>query len=352
MKVFIVHEDIYHAGNPYIYTLIDEIKKKHAGVFVGYGRDAFWDESIYDYDIVHFQWPQAFMAGDSHNASDLKQHIIKLKAHGVKIVATCHDLKPHYNQCVAFGDCLKIVYENSDVVFHLGEYSLNLFKQKYPNIRHWLLPHQIFDTVYTSIPTKGEAIKKLKLNPNKKYILCFGAFRADEERKLVVGVAKHFKRKGVEILAPSFMAVPQKRKLPFLPNHIERKKIVYENLYKIHMTGSSWVSVSDEMLPFYYAASDLCLIQRKKILNSGNAILPLLFDKIVVGPKVGNVGCLLTEMGFPTFAVNDDRTILDAISNGFVLAKSTYPAMKFKTKFSTANVSSQMFSFYQKILSE
>lgn len=352
MKIFIVHEDIYHAGNPYIYTLVEEIQKHDAEVEVDFGRDAFWNESIFNYDIVHFQWPQAFMAGDVHNVSELEWHIKNMKAHGVKVVATCHDLKPHYDQCANYAECLNVVYENSDVIFHLGEYSLKLFKKEYPKTKHWLLPHQIFDTVYTFIPTREEAIKKLKLNPSKRYILCFGAFRADEERELVVGVAKHFRSKGVEILAPSFMDVPHQRKLPFLPNHAERKKLLYECLYKIHMTGGSWVSVSDDMLPFYYAASDLCLIQRKKILNSGNSILPLLFDKVVVGPNVGNVGCLLTEMGFPTFDVNNDKTIIDAVSKGFLLSQNTYPAAMFKTKFSTATIALKLLDYYQMILSE
>lgn len=351
MKIFIVHEDIYHAGNPYIYTLVEEIKKLDAKVHIDYGRDAFWKDSIFDYDIVHFQWPQAFMAGDTHRISDLEQHIKKMKAHGVKVVATCHDLKPHYNQCSDYGDSLNVVYENSDVIFHLGDYSLNLFKQEHPNIKHWLLPHQIFDTVYTWIPTREEAIQKLKLNPNKKYILCFGAFRADEERELVLNVAKHFRSRGIEILAPSFINISHKRRIPFIPNHLERKRFIYKVFYKIHMTGLSWVSVSDDMLPFYYAVADLCLIQRKKILNSGNAILPLLFDKIVVGPNVGNVGSLLHQMGFPTFDVNSEESIFDAISNGLSLAhEKIYPAVCFKEQITTSNIAQLLLKYYQEIL--
>lgn len=154
MKIFIVHEDIYHAGNPYIYTLVEEIKKISSKVEIDYGREGFWNETIFNYDIVHFQWPQAFMAGDSHQTSDLENHIKRLKSHGVKIVSTCHDLNPHYNQCADYGDCMNIVYKNSDVIFHLGDYSLHLFKNQYPNVQHWLLPHQIFDTVYTKYHLK------------------------------------------------------------------------------------------------------------------------------------------------------------------------------------------------------
>jgi hypothetical protein len=61
------------------------------------------------------------------------------------------------------------------------------------------------------------------------------------------------------------------------------------------MTGHSWVPVDDNILPYYYAASDLAFIHRVKILNSGNAIMPMLFGKVVVGPDVGNVGVLLKK---------------------------------------------------------
>ena len=350
MKIFIVHEDIYHAGNPYIYTLVKEIKKISSKVEINYGREGFWNETIFNYDIVHFQWPQAFMAGDSHQISDLENHIKRLKSHGVKIVSTCHDLKPHYNQCADYGDCMNIVYKNSDVIFHLGNYSLLLFQKQYPDVQHWLLPHQIFDTVYTKIPSQKEAKIKLKLNPNKKYILCFGAFRADEERELVLNVAKYFKKKKVEILAPSFLHVPHRRKIPFLPNHLERKSFIYRLFYKIHMTGNSWTPVSDDMLPYYYMAADLCLIQRKKILNSGNAILPLLFNKVVVGPNVGNVGPLLKEMGFPTFDPKDESSILSAVSKGLSLINENYPASHFKDEFSTFKVATKMLEYYVQIL--
>ena len=54
MKVFMVHEDPWHAGNPYIYTLIEGIQQSHPDCELAWGRDPFWSEDIYTYDIVHF----------------------------------------------------------------------------------------------------------------------------------------------------------------------------------------------------------------------------------------------------------------------------------------------------------
>ena len=116
------------------------------------------------------------------------------------------------------------------------------------------------------------------------------------------------------------------------------------------MTRNSWTPASDDMLPYYYMAADLCLIQRKKILNSGNAILPLLFNKVVVGPNVGNVGPLLKEMGFPTFDPKDESSILSAVSKGLSMINENYPASHFKDEFSTFKVATKMLEYYVQIL--
>lgn len=353
MRIFIVHEDIYHAGNPYIYTLVEGITALHKDVEFGWGMKEFWDESIFSYDIVHFQWPQAFMANDGgkHTIEDLNNWIVEIKNHGVKVVSTCHDLEPHYSQCSEFGNAFSVVYKNCDAIFHLGEYSLQLFERKYPTIKHYIIPHHIYDTIYDNIPSRSEACKALNLNPKKKYILCFGTFRAEEERDIVKLVARKFK--DYEILAPGFMDIQKVRRFSFLPNSSERRAFLYKHWYKIHMTGRTWNSVPDAQLPFYYAVSDICLIQRKKILNSGNAILPMLFDKVVVGPDTGNVGPLLKSIGYPTFKTNDDKSIIIALTEAMELQKSGIAAEKhnhFLYTYSTATISQLLLEMYKRIL--
>lgn len=351
MKVFIVHEDIYNAGNPYIYTLVEGIQKLDNSVTFGYGREDFWSDNIYTYDIVHFQWPQAFMAGDSHSCSDLKCLIVKLHNKGIKVVSTCHDLRPHYNQCSDYADCMNLVYSASDVIIHLGEYSKDVFELKYPKAKHFIVPHHIYDNVYKKIPSRNEACKVLNLNPNKKYILCFGTFRAEEERDIVRLVARKFKN--YEILAPGFMDIETGRRFSILPNKSERKAYLYRYWYKIHMTGRTWNSVPDKLLPFYYVASNICLIQRKQILNSGNAILPMLFDKVVVGPDTGNVGPLLKSMGYPMFKTDDDTSILKAITEAIELQNSGIAKKKhnsFLDTYSTTTISNLLLEKYREIL--
>ena len=66
-------------------------------------------------------------------------------------------------------------------------------------------------------------------------------------------------------------------------------------------------------MQIYMVSSNVIFIQRKDILNSGNVPLAFLYHKVVVGPKVGNIGELLEATGNPTFCPNNKKDILRAL---------------------------------------
>ena len=45
-----------------IYTLIEEHKLLYPDDIISWGKDEFWSDNIFSYDIVHFHWPQAYMS--------------------------------------------------------------------------------------------------------------------------------------------------------------------------------------------------------------------------------------------------------------------------------------------------
>lgn len=321
MKVFMVHEDPWNAGNPFIYTLIEGIKKSHPECGMGWGRENFWSDEILSYDIVHFHWPQTFMGKDPHTETDFLHHIENMKSSGVKIVATCHDLEPHYNQFADKAESMRIVYSHCDAIFHLGNYSKTLFEKKYPNAVHYLLPHHLYDTVYTNFPSREESLKKLGLPDNRIYILCFGAFRAQQERELIFSLSKQLADKNIVILAPSFMNIWWHS---FRLLHKRLIKWFYKFRYHIYCTGSTWRAVSDESLPYYYGAADIAFIPRLKILNSGNALMPMLFGKVVVGPDCGNVGPLLHQWNYPVFSVEDVDNVGSIVRKALQMGKEGF----------------------------
>jgi len=350
MKIFMVHEDPWHAGNPYIYTLIEQIQQAHPECEIAWGRERFWSHEIYSFDIVHFHWPQAFMANDSHTEQQLLDHIEQMKANDVRIVSTCHDLEPHYDQCADKAQSMKIVYSNCDAIFHLGEFSMHLFEMQYPTVLHLLLPHHLYDTIYHHFPSKAESLRHLRLHEGNTYILCFGTFRAEVERQLVISLYKQLNDKHIYILAPGFMDVWQ-RSWKMLPRFV--KMIYYKYKYHICCKGKSWGVVSDDDLPYYYGAADVAFIQRLKILNSGNALMPMLYGTVVVGPDCGNVGPLLKEWGYPVFPVDDLQSIGKVVSQGIQMGKEGYGQKNRDAqmvKYSTSHITEELYSIYQKLL--
>ena len=71
--------------------------------------------------------------------------------------------------------------------------------------------------------------------------------------------------------------------------------------YHYHILYNESGFVEDEELPYYYSVSDIALIHRKKILNSGNVFMAMYMGKAIIGPDVGNVGELLRMTGNQVF---------------------------------------------------
>ncbi|MBQ6750212.1 MAG: hypothetical protein IJR02_05510 [Bacteroidaceae bacterium] len=312
MSIFFVTENPYSLpNNPYLRTLIDELKCLDESLEIQWGMRIFWSDEIFLFDIIHFQWPDACLTeGGQHHVEELENRLSVLKAEGKKIVATCHNLVPHYCQSEERIKCYSVVYRSCDYMFHLGEYSQEMCQKEYPQAEHWLLPHHVYDTIYPSVPSKEESCQRLGLKANKKHVLCFGAFRDFEERNIVSRLVKRWNG-SIRMIAPNYMTVPQTT----FPNKQRIRQLYYKYRYRLYVTGNTCHAVSEELLPYFFGASDMVLIPRVKILNSGNLPLAFLMKKAVVGPDVGNVGLLLRKTNNHVFDTGHLEELADIISS-------------------------------------
>ena len=348
MKIFQAVDNPYNATNQYVMTLIDGINAITDDIEWGWGIDKFWQNDILEYDITHIHWPDALL-WVHHTPKQIEDRLQKLQRLGIKIVATCHNIEPHYctnqNQIESY----RIVYNKCDMMIHLGNFSYKLMLKEYPHVKHVILPHQIYDTFYSRNNDKRICCKSLNINSKNEYLLCFGAFRDDEEREMVQKIAMEFIKKNIYILAPSYETLTQnglrdKLKSTLKKIHLKRKHII--------CSGYGNGKVPIEMTPYYYGASSIAIIQRKRILNSGILPLAFLMGKVVVGPNIGNVGLLLTETGNPTFDINDDDSIIKAVNKARMLAKNNFGENNTKyalEHFSTQKVSTILFNYYKSL---
>lgn len=319
MKIYFGVDNFFTASNPYARTLAEGLGKIDSSIESGCGLKAFWSDEIFKYDIVHIHWPDLMLVppGRKRTSDELKERLKDIKEKQIKIVSTCHNLIPHTNHNDDRMAAYDVVYSYSDAIIHLGTYSLQILLEKYPSIRQVVIPHHVYDQLYTSLPSKIEALNHLKLQPNFKYLLCFGKFRSDEERQLVIDINKHLRNLGFKILAPGFSPVDLRRKNPrvLFKSHMNYllNTVKYPSIIK------SYRFVPDSEVAYYFAAADVCLIPRKHILNSGNLPLSMLMKNVVVGPDMGNVGQILKETGNPSFNPESIESVIDAVRSAIEL---------------------------------
>lgn len=311
MNVLIVC-DIKNLPNPFVATICDELR--HVGVSVEASTEKFWEDTSM-YDIVHFQWPEAVFSWkrrlENSEVDRFRRKIEELKSAGIKIVLTCHNLKPHTIKDKNVMSLYEIINNNCDLFLHMGKYSLSLLKDTYPIAQHCILPHHLYDRIYHFNKTKEECRKALGISMDKCCILCFGTFRTNEERRLVLGARNILKRDSYVFLLPGFYKnkILNKNPLKII------KRLIYTLYYRSIGIKMRKDFINTEDTEIYFGAADIVLLQRVSILNSGNLPMAFAAGKVVVGPNVGNVGDILTLTGNPTFESKHVSSVVDAIRN-------------------------------------
>ena len=301
--------DPHNSPNPYVSTLTDQMSALDNGLEFIFDKEFFWSEECNSCDIIHIMWPHVFTGQCSANA--FADRLKSLKRSGVSIVSTCHNIKPHSGSEVeqAFYDT---AYAKSDIIIHLADYSKRVLIDKFPNAKHIVIPHHVYDTLYSNYPSQAESRAYLHLPKYwKDYILCIGAFRNQEEKELIRNLSVCLRKKRIGILAPTLRFRPN-YKLTYYGIKSLLKRLIQNVAYPNLIIAGHYVS--NEELPYYFGSSSILVIQRKEILNSGNLPLAFLMKKAVVGPNVGNVGYILEQTENPTFNPQDASSLTDAVS--------------------------------------
>lgn len=316
MKILFVcsYESVYSKrANPFVKSLVEGMKAE--GVFVDCDLQKFWT-GIDDYDIFFLQWPESIYQWDKNkiNLDILANHFDLLKKKNKKTVVTCHNLHPH-NKDILTTELYNLVYSKVDAIHHMGTYSYDVLKEKFPNTFHFIAPHQVADEMWNRNVNISKAKKKLNIPENNIVISSFGAFRNRDEVNLFLNMTKDVGRKGMTYLAPR---IPIGKLYNGSRIYQSFKFIVKYVIYKY--LGIKYAGfLSNEELDEWLCASDIVFIQRKEILNSGNVPLAYSAKKIVVGPNVGNVGKILENTNNYVFNPYDRKTVCratkDAIEN-------------------------------------
>ena len=349
---FVVSEPSERTVNHFVTSLGNALQQQ--GCDVVYGLERLWTEDVFDCDIVHFQWPEFIWGPQKKVFSDnditrTSHRLAQLKEKEIKIFVQVHNLKPHAKDDNNVMRLYEMLYLQADVLVHMGIYSRDLLQRQYPDVRHVVTPHHIYDNIYSFNISQEEARQRLHLPTDKKIILSFGKFRTEEERNFVLSIkdSSLFTLHSSLFLMPGFY-----RETLHTWNPI---KFITRLIHTVHyrLKGIKFCNdvIPDDLMQCYFCAADVVLIQRLDILNSGN--LPMAFHagKVVVGPNVGNVGLILRETGNFTFDPHDIRSAVDALQKALTgTAKGNKNRTYAQEHWSSERVAATLFKFYQQIL--
>lgn len=325
IKALIVFRENGNTDNIFVPILCDAIKT--AGIDVRCSTEEFW-KSDTPYDIIHFQWPEEVVGWNCDDPGiipRLKERIQFFRSQGAHFVYTRHNIRPHYaNEVIS--RAYDVIESESDMVVHMGYYSLNEFSGKYNDSRNVVIPHHIYQYTYKENISVERARQYLKLPQDSFIVTAFGKFRNREERKMVVGAFREWKAEKKLLLAPRLYSYSRFDKCG--GNRLKQwasRAGYYVLLPLLNRLFKMRAGASDELidscdLPYYLAASDVIFIQRIDNLNSANIPLAFLFRKIAIGPDVGNIGELLNETGNPSFSPDSKADILRALEEARILA--------------------------------
>lgn len=117
-------------------------------------------------------------------------------------VYTRHNVRPHYANEV-IGRAYDIIESQSDVVVHMGRFSLEEFVGKHPDSRNAVILHHIYQYTYQEDISVERARQYLQLPQEAFIVTAFGEFRNCEEIRMVLGAFRSWNEKQKLLLAPA-----------------------------------------------------------------------------------------------------------------------------------------------------
>jgi glycosyltransferase involved in cell wall biosynthesis len=258
--------------------------------------------------VTWVHWPEAMFGWREPTQAEVErfeQWIEACASRGL-LLWTVHNAFPHgWRGSRRFGHVYRLVAERAHVHLHHGHQSIREITRRYPSARPRIsrtYPHGgCWHLVGDLTPDAARA--RLALRTRDRILLVFGEVRTPRELLLAWHAAR---ATGWHVLLVG--RLPSRRRLWRLTARLARS-----------LPTRRWTIivkwVPDNEIDAYLKAADAVLIPRYDALNSGNVFLGFTFGKPVVGPRIGNIGEVLTATGNPTFDPTRPRSIVRALSD-------------------------------------
>lgn len=254
------------------------------------------------FDIVHVQWFQ-FSPVDYY-------YLDKLKKHGIKIVASVHDILP-FNKKKYDMPFHRKIYGLCDQIIVQAETNINRFNDLFPEDSNKVtfIPHGHF-LDFAEIYDKSDSRKRLGIPNDKMAFLFFGQIK---------------KVKGLGVLLEAFGKLMKERDDLFLVIAGSVWKDDFEPYQEIidkyHLTDSQLKTdirfVPDDEVRYYYSACDVAALPYLDVYQSGVIQLAYAYGKPAVATAIAPFMEIVDE-GVSGFLCNPND--IDSLAKAMVKA--------------------------------
>lgn len=308
------------------------------------------------FNIVNIHWPEAIFDWEEPNEFQLRElenEISNWKRTAV-LIYTKHDYERNKGMTKAFYRLFEIIEKAADVFIHLGKFSKEYYEQKFPQAKHKIVFHPLYRKTY-SVENKERARKQLGIEAEATVIVAPGKIRSYNERNLILKAFKDLKIDQKILIVPNMRS---ELRIDF-PGRVWLKRYFnikdyfvsrFKRKYSAPKYFFNYEQLTSDELSVRISAADVVLVPRKDTLNSGIVFLGLTFNKIVVGPAIGNIQEQLQDLGFPLFDPFSRASILKAIYRGVKLSEDPdFHFMNKISKYEPSFVSQQMDNVFKNL---
>jgi hypothetical protein len=315
MKVLLVAN--LNTGNTYFDNLYEELIKENIEVIASV--DDFWDYNK-NFDIIHIHFLENIFNWNIKNVSTedinkFKFRLDFLKNKKVKIVITRHNVLPYnLHDHVLVKDVYNLFYKYTNGMIHLGEFSKFEFIKNNPEydkiVEHVVIKHGHYLNLKNSI-TRATARKLLNIDENRFVFLCFGTFRTEQERSMVLDAFNKVNIQNKTFLCTSWNIEGIESSIY---NKLRRKLINTNKKFKVFNSF-----VSNDNIQTYLNAADVLIVPRIESLNSGLVYLGLSFGKILIAPAIGNITEIIEQTNNLLFDPLNNKSLVSAMEKAISL---------------------------------
>jgi len=266
-------------------------------------------------NILHLHWIHSFYISRNRLCSSIDLifflfELLFLKAAGMKIVWTAHNIESHENKYPALDKvCRKFISMIADNIFVHSKIGKTILAKKISikdTDKIVVAPHGNYIDYYKNEINKEDARKILGINKKCFVNLFFGRIR---DYKGIIELIENFKKLG------------EQKNIALIIAGKSENKMLTETIKK-EASKNRKIKFIEEFIPkdkiqLYMNSADIVVLPYKKILTSGSAILAMSFKKPLIAQNIGDLQDILNKKCAIFYKSHEKDGMLKAMKKAF-----------------------------------